>query len=39
MRTKAREIVGLDVDELLKKLNAALVYEWLVVYQYWVGFL
>jgi len=37
MGTKAREIVGLDVDELLKKLNAALADEWLAVYQYWVG--
>ncbi len=37
MGTKAREIVGLDVEELLKKLNAALADEWLAVYQYWVG--
>lgn len=37
MGTKGREIVGLDVDELLKRLNAALADEWLAVYQYWVG--
>ena len=37
MGTKAREIVNLDVEELLKKLNAALADEWLAVYQYWVG--
>jgi bacterioferritin len=37
MGTKAREIVGLDVDELIKRLNSALADEWLAVYQYWVG--
>lgn len=37
MGTKAREIVGLDVDELLERLNSALADEWLAVYQYWVG--
>ncbi len=37
MGTKGREIVGLDVEELLKKLNSALADEWLAVYQYWVG--
>jgi bacterioferritin len=35
--TKAREIVGLDVDELLEKLNKAYADEWLAYYQYWVG--
>ncbi len=37
MGTKAREIVGVDVDELIKRLNSALADEWLAVYQYWVG--
>lgn len=37
MGTKGREIVGLDVDELIRRLNAALADEWLAVYQYWVG--
>lgn len=37
MGTKGREIVGLDVDELIKRLNSALADEWLAVYQYWVG--
>jgi len=37
MGTKAREIVGLDVDNLIEKLNKALADEWLAYYQYWVG--
>ncbi|MDQ7773335.1 MAG: ferritin-like domain-containing protein [Elusimicrobiales bacterium] len=37
MGTRAREIVGLDVDELLKKLNSAFASEWLAYYQYWLG--
>ncbi|MGC9320261.1 MAG: ferritin-like domain-containing protein [Armatimonadota bacterium] len=37
MGTKGREIVGLDVDQLVEKLNAALADEWLAFYQYWVG--
>jgi len=37
MGTKGREIVGLDVDELIRRLNSALADEWLAVYQYWVG--
>ena len=37
MGTKAREIVGLDLDELLEKLNKAFADEWLAYYQYWVG--
>lgn len=30
-------IKGLDVNELIKMLNAALSEEWLAYYQYWVG--
>ena len=37
MGTKGREIVGLDVSELVKLLNKALADEWLAYYQYWVG--
>ena len=37
MGTRGREIVGLDVDELLKMLNAAYASEWLAYYQYWLG--
>lgn len=34
---KGREILKLDVDELVKLLNKALADEWLAYYQYWVG--
>ncbi len=37
MGTKGREIVGVDLKELLKLLNKALADEWLAYYQYWVG--
>lgn len=37
MGTKGREIVGVNVDELLKQMNKALADEWLAYYQYWVG--
>jgi bacterioferritin len=37
MGTKGREIVGLDIDELLKLLNKAFADEWLAHYQYWLG--
>jgi bacterioferritin len=37
MGTKGREIVGMDVDGLIEKLNKALADEWLAYYQYWVG--
>ncbi len=37
MGTKGREIVGVNVDELLKLMNKALADEWLAYYQYWVG--
>ncbi len=37
MGKKGKEIVKLDVDELLKTLNKAFADEWLAHYQYWVG--
>ena len=37
MGTKGRQIVGMDVDKLLKMLNKALADEWLAYYQYWIG--
>ncbi len=37
MGTKGREIVGMDVNELVKVLNKALADEWLAYYQYWIG--
>jgi bacterioferritin len=37
MGTRGREIVGMDVDELLGLLNAAYASEWLAYYQYWLG--
>jgi len=39
MGTRGREIVGMNmnVDELLKLLNAAFASEWLAYYQYWLG--
>ena len=37
MGTKGREIVGVNVDELLTLLNKAYADEWLAYYQYWVG--
>ncbi len=37
MGTKGREIVGMDVNELIKELNKALADEWLAYYQYWIG--
>lgn len=37
MGTKGREIVALDVGELVKTLNKALADEWLAYYQYWIG--
>ena len=37
MGTKGREIVGVEVKELVKLLNKALADEWLAVYQYWAG--
>jgi bacterioferritin len=37
MGTRAREIVGMDVEHLLKLLNQAYASEWLAYYQYWLG--
>jgi bacterioferritin len=37
MGTRGREIVGMDVNELVKLLNAAYASEWLAYYQYWLG--
>jgi bacterioferritin len=37
MGTRGREIVGMDVDELIKLLNGAFASEWLAYYQYWLG--
>lgn len=37
MGTRGREIVGLDVNELLTVLRRAYADEWLAYYQYWVG--
>ncbi|MBN1890816.1 MAG: ferritin-like domain-containing protein [Thermoflexales bacterium] len=37
MGTKGREIVGLDVDEVVQFLNKAFADEWLAYYQYWLG--
>jgi bacterioferritin len=37
MGTKGRQIIGMDVNELLRMLNAAYASEWLVYYQYWLG--
>lgn len=37
MGTKGREIVGVNVDKLLKMMNKAYADEWLAYYQYWVG--
>lgn len=37
MGTRGREIVGMDVDELLGLLNGAFASEWLAYYQYWLG--
>lgn len=37
MGSKAREIIGMDVDELLDLLRRAYCDEWLAYYQYWLG--
>ncbi|MFP4473103.1 MAG: ferritin-like domain-containing protein [Candidatus Omnitrophota bacterium] len=40
MGTKGREILkemGVDVEELISKLNSAFADEWLAYYQYWLG--
>jgi bacterioferritin len=37
MGTRGREIVGMDVQELIGLLNQAFASEWLAYYQYWLG--
>jgi bacterioferritin len=37
MGTRGREIVGMDVNELVRMLNRAYASEWLAYYQYWLG--
>ncbi len=37
MGTRGRQIVGMNVDELLDLLNRAYASEWLAYYQYWLG--
>lgn len=37
MGSKGREIVGLEVDNLLQLLRKAFADEWLAYYQYWLG--
>ena len=37
MGSKGREIIGMDVDELLGLLRKAYCDEWLAYYQYWLG--
>ncbi len=37
MGTRGREIIGMDVNELLDHLNRAYASEWLAYYQYWLG--
>jgi bacterioferritin len=37
MGTRGREIIGMNVDELLTLLNEAYASEWLAYYQYWLG--
>ncbi len=37
MGNKGKEIVKMNVDELIDKLNRAFADEWLAYYQYWVG--
>lgn len=37
MGSKGREIIGMDVNELLDLLRRAYCDEWLAYYQYWLG--
>lgn len=37
MGTKGRQIVDMDVNELIALLNKAYADEWLAYYQYWIG--
>lgn len=37
MGTRGREIIGMDIGQLIKRLNQAYASEWLAYYQYWLG--
>lgn len=37
MGSRGKQIVGMDVNELLTLLNKAFSDEWLAYYQYWIG--
>jgi bacterioferritin len=37
MGTRGREIIGMDVGQLIELLNKAFADEWLAYYQYWIG--
>lgn len=37
MGTRGREIIGMNVDDLIRMLNDAYASEWLAYYQYWLG--
>ena len=37
MGTRGRQIVGMDVEELIRLLNRAYASEWLAYHQYWLG--
>jgi bacterioferritin len=37
MGSKGREILGMNVDDVLGMLNKAYADEWLAYYQYWIG--
>lgn len=37
MGTKGREIVGMDVNQVIDLLNRSFADEWLAYYQYWLG--
>jgi len=37
MGTVGRKIIDMDIEQLLKMLNAAYASEWLAYYQYWLG--
>jgi len=37
MGTRGREIVGMDINQLLDLLNKAFCDEWFAYYQYWLG--
>jgi bacterioferritin len=37
MGTRGREIIGMDIEQLIELLNQAYASEWLAYYQYWLG--